>query len=299
MRTMTAAFLLFSLASSARADISDSADLNLGGQAVIAGTVTVKGSAFSVGGATFTVLGGSVTVGGLFKPSTLGIRWADGSTSTSAYSSVGGDMLLAATQTVSGTKVFSSSITVGQGVFTTTASYASVIKGGVSEVAISTFSGASSVYFTNLYSSYTHIVALQVYQKTSNAIVKMQIDGNAGSVYRWAHRRELSDGTGENQSSGASSTSCQLTGNSSVKSAENANLSLRLYRNVGAVNDEMMGHSEVSFFLSDGLFAHFTGSCEYVPTSGGDGRISLNFFPSAGSWNGVIRIMAEVPTVEY
>lgn len=72
---------------SARADISDSGNLTIGGTGVIQGTMTVQGNAFSVGGATFAVAGGSITLGGLLNAGTAGIKWADGSTSTTAATS--------------------------------------------------------------------------------------------------------------------------------------------------------------------------------------------------------------------
>ena len=54
------------------------------GQAIVVGTMTVQGSAFSVGGATFTVAAGSITLGGQLNAASAGIKWADGTTSTTA-----------------------------------------------------------------------------------------------------------------------------------------------------------------------------------------------------------------------
>ena len=53
--------MLVALAARAYADINESGNLLLGGQAVIGGTATVQGNAFSVGGATFSVSGGTVS----------------------------------------------------------------------------------------------------------------------------------------------------------------------------------------------------------------------------------------------
>lgn len=90
------------------ADLSDSGDLIIGGQGIISGTMTVKGNAFSVGGSTFSVAGGSVTLGGRLNAATAGIKWADGTTSTSASggASASYNVVVAsvnAVQTVSGT----------------------------------------------------------------------------------------------------------------------------------------------------------------------------------------------------
>ena len=84
-----AAYALIFVATAARADISDSGSLIIGGQGVIVGTMTVQGNAFSVGGATLSVSGGSVNLGGLLNASSAGIKWADGTTSTTAASSPG------------------------------------------------------------------------------------------------------------------------------------------------------------------------------------------------------------------
>lgn len=77
-------------AASVRADVSDSGNLIIGGNGVIQGTMTVQGSAFSVGGATFSVAGGSITLGGRLNAAAAGIKWADGTTSTTAASGGGG-----------------------------------------------------------------------------------------------------------------------------------------------------------------------------------------------------------------
>lgn len=95
---MTGKFLLALVlgltTASARADVSDSGDLTIGGTGVIQGTMTVQGNAFSVGGATFSVSGGSITLGGRLNAAAAGIKWADGTTSTTASSGGGGGLLL-------------------------------------------------------------------------------------------------------------------------------------------------------------------------------------------------------------
>lgn len=60
---MPIVFILLSvIAVSARADISDSRNLALGGSAVIMDSATIVGNAFSIGGATFAVVGGDVGI---------------------------------------------------------------------------------------------------------------------------------------------------------------------------------------------------------------------------------------------
>lgn len=84
MRHLSAIVITLALASPAAADISDSGGLTLGGQVVVQGTATVQGNAFSVGGSTFSVAAGSITLGGRLNAAAGGIKWADGSTSTTA-----------------------------------------------------------------------------------------------------------------------------------------------------------------------------------------------------------------------
>lgn len=95
------ALIALVFASPARADVSDSGNLTIGGQGIIQGTMTVQGAGFSVGGTTFSVAGGSVTLGGRLNAAAAGIKWADGSTSTSA-SSGGSAPVFNATYTYAG-----------------------------------------------------------------------------------------------------------------------------------------------------------------------------------------------------
>lgn len=115
---------LLAVVSSARADVSDSGNLSIGGSGVISGTVTVQGGAFSVGGSSFAISGGSATVayqivassisltgtgstsydltlssGMHFVGSKTGITWADGSTSTTSSSGSGIPLVLDSTYT--------------------------------------------------------------------------------------------------------------------------------------------------------------------------------------------------------
>lgn len=89
MRTFILLSALMGLTAVAHADISDSGNLSIGGQAVISGTMTVEGNAFSVGGSTFAVSGGTTQVGGLLKISSQGIQWSDGTVSTNGFASNG------------------------------------------------------------------------------------------------------------------------------------------------------------------------------------------------------------------
>ena len=98
---------VFFLRSSVMADVSDSGNLVIGNQGVIQGTMTVQGNAFSVGGSTFSVAGGSITLGGRLNLGADGIKWPNGTvtTSTSDFGG-GGNSNLSSTQSWSGAQTF-------------------------------------------------------------------------------------------------------------------------------------------------------------------------------------------------
>lgn len=124
MRNFLAWSLLTALALPARADIIDSGYLQVGGQGIFGGTVTVQGNALGVAGsvsatsATLSATGaqtyalttssGIHMVNGKLKlDSGAMIQWPDGSTSTTAASAGGGgNAVLSATQTFSGANTF-------------------------------------------------------------------------------------------------------------------------------------------------------------------------------------------------
>ena len=119
MRILCAFWLLAAFAVPARADIVDSGTLQIGGQGIIGGTMTVQGSAFSVGGTTFVVTGGSVSIGTTSAPSLLnlqngdiqittttgdrGIIFQDGTKQTTAAGVGGGDYIIIIDSKTAGT----------------------------------------------------------------------------------------------------------------------------------------------------------------------------------------------------
>ncbi|MFA6091776.1 MAG: hypothetical protein WCU88_02465 [Elusimicrobiota bacterium] len=89
---------VFLFSTSAHADITDTGDLNIRGQGIIGGTMTVQGNAFSVGGAiaassaTLSASGAntySLTLSSSIHLTAGGIAWADGSVSTTGRISSG------------------------------------------------------------------------------------------------------------------------------------------------------------------------------------------------------------------
>ena len=102
--------LIVWLVSPARADIADSGDLIIGDHATVVGSMTVQGNAFSVGNTTFSVAGGSVTLGGRLNLGAAGIKWPDGTITTTPPSANGA--VLSATQTFSGANTFTNGVKV-------------------------------------------------------------------------------------------------------------------------------------------------------------------------------------------
>lgn len=136
MRMLRVGGILVALALPANADIVDSGNLIIGGQGVIGGTMTVQGNAFSVGGSTFSVAGGSVTLGGRLNAAASGIKWADGTTTTT-----GGNAVLSATQTFSGVNTFAGKVVLDGGVASTVFTDSCVTLTGTYNAPSTNFSG--------------------------------------------------------------------------------------------------------------------------------------------------------------
>lgn len=130
MRHLFAWGLLAALALPARADIVDGGNLQIGGQGLFGGTVTVQGNALGVAGsvsatsATLSATGAQtyalttssgihMTNGKLKLDSGGMIEWPDGTKSTTAAGGGGGDAVLNATQTFSGANTFTATTTIG------------------------------------------------------------------------------------------------------------------------------------------------------------------------------------------
>lgn len=172
---------------SARADLSDSGNLTIGGTGVIQGTMTVQGAEFSVGGTTFSVAGGSVTLGGRLNAAAAGIKWADGSTSTTASAGGGsGNVVLTATQTFSGVNTFTSTTTFGPSGRSNVLDYSRVTKGVWSVVSYSSFTAASTVTFTNINPTYSHRFTLRSHQSGANGFYLLRFnDDSTVGRYAW------------------------------------------------------------------------------------------------------------------
>lgn len=179
MTRLFLSIIALALAASARADVSDSGSLTIGGQGVIQGTMTVQGSAFSVGGTTFSVAGGSVTLGGQLNVSAAGIKWADGTVSVSSSGGGVGNVVLTATQTFSGANTFTSSITVGPSVYGATITANSVVVNGWTTVANTSFSAATDVWIYGFRSSATYVVHIELVP-TAVSVLTMKVNNTSG-----------------------------------------------------------------------------------------------------------------------
>lgn len=185
MRKIICSVIALALASFARADVSDSGNLTIGGNGVIQGTMTVQGGDFSVGGATFSVSGGSITFGGRLNASTAGIKWADGSTSTTSASAGGGNAVLAATQTFSGANTFTSTTTVGLGADVQVLNYSAALRGGWSQVGSYNIAGSSFAVFSNFDQRFPHRVHSSVYSVGAAWNEIIRFNGDLGGNCSW------------------------------------------------------------------------------------------------------------------
>lgn len=153
------------------------------GQVVVVGTMTVQSGAFSVGAATFSVSGGSVTLGGRLNAAAAGIKWADGTLSTTAVS-VDGRAILAATQTFTGANIFTSTVAIGAAIQTTTATYASILMNGCIAISTRPSVGVGAVIFTGLWPGYRYRLTASGAQAAGSAsTLRLRFNNDTGSVY--------------------------------------------------------------------------------------------------------------------
>lgn len=165
-----------------------------------AANLDVNGSAQFGTGATKSTF----TAAGLLKLTSSGIQWADGTTSTSASAGGGaGNVVLTATQTFSGGNVFSSSITVGATVWTSSANTDSGVINGWSIVAATSPAGSSTVHFYGLAPGARYKITYRQ-TVTSTANLLLRFNGDAGTQYNW---EALCMNTVTNNFLGASGTS--------------------------------------------------------------------------------------------
>lgn len=196
MRTIYLLAVLLGLAGAAQADVSDSGNLTIGGQGVIAGSMTVQGSAFSVGGTTFSVAGGSVTLGGILNVAAAGIKWADGTTSTTSASGAGGCSNLSACLTDSTSSV----------------------------------SGISSYTFTLSPSTSVAYNLLLNVSPTGTYNLAIRFNGDSGANYIWSTEGLATNGAGDGSDYTASNnTLCQLNRSGGLNADDqfNGNLTIR------------------------------------------------------------------------
>jgi hypothetical protein len=170
-------FLGLLLASIAHADVSDSGNLTIGGQGVVAGSMTVQGpgglgvtygvatSTLTASSATLTATGSSVYTltsssgihvlnGEIRLEQGAYIRWPDMRTSTTSSSGTGSNN-------------FTSTVTVGPSVYTTTANYAAILNNSPSLVVSTNIVGVTAVTITNILSSMTYTLLVEGAKNTS------------------------------------------------------------------------------------------------------------------------------------
>ena len=219
-------FLLLALMAvvpSARADVSDSGNLSIGGNGVIFGSMTVIGpiaassvtlSSSGAGAYDLTTSTGiHVLSGAIRMESGAYIKWFDNSTSTTASSGGGGsgNVVLSATQTFSGANTFTSSVTIGPTVYTTTASFNNIVVNAWNVVASSAPSGSTGILFTGLRARpyRLHIAC----KKTTTAHVRIQFNADAANNYNNYGGVSIAGGWFNNAEVGVSYISLDQTNN--------------------------------------------------------------------------------------
>lgn len=300
MRGLAALLVAFAaLATPARADVSDSGNLNIGGQAVIGGTMTVQGSEFSVGGSSFSVSAGTAQVGGLLRTSSLGIQWADGSVSTTA--SAGGSACadcaqLSSTQVFSGADAFVSSVTVGPQIVTTTASWATVIKGNWSLLASTHVVAASAIYFYGLVSTSPYSagnagrvkyrIDYNYSQVSSVAVLYMNYnDESASNSHVWAMYGEAEPSGYSLSNAGGRDTKCYLSySNGEVAGGRTQTLGEIYFAPAPGDDTLVQGHYQMSGYFNTGDYYGLSGVCSLI--SGAKPLSSVKISPSSGGMTG-------------
>lgn len=269
--------IVFLACSPAYADISDSGNL------VIGGTATIQGNSFSVGGSTLSVSQGTVTAGGLLQLSGSGIKFGDGTTQTTAASDS-----------------FGSTVTIGPSIYSTTASYAAVLRGGWSIVASTRLvNNTASVLFTSLNSSYTHRWTFNLRWGTGGAL-QLRINNDSSSRYRWDEVNMGSDGTPADFSNNNTSL-IALTAGQTVGNGGPAGLILGT-----------RGNFECSALPNGRSDVNCAGITSYANTTDTGFRkslwnghkmpsttwTSLLLFASAGNFTGEVYVEALVPPID-
>lgn len=99
-----------------------------------------------------------------------------------------GDAVLSATQTFSGGNIFTSSVTIGAGVYTTTATFNRVGIGIWTVVASTPMGGSAAVSFTNLTATATYRLHWQATNKTADGTFQCWWNGeNAAGNYKYVN----------------------------------------------------------------------------------------------------------------
>lgn len=197
MRGVQAAALLGLLALPAKADIVDSGSLQIGGQGIIGGTMTVQGNALGVAGsvsATSATLSGTGTavysltsssgihvINGKIKIDSGGfIEWPDLSKSTTAAVAGGaGDAVLSATQTFSGGQTFAGPVKFSS----------NVVRGYSVYFSSQYVYNVNCVTFNGLTSSTTYRLRMDAKQQTTTADSHLfwRANNDSGGNYQWVH----------------------------------------------------------------------------------------------------------------
>jgi hypothetical protein len=257
--------------------VTTSGFISIAGQAIVAGTETVKGSAFSVGGATFTVAAGSITLGGQLNTAAVGIKWADGTTSTTATL---GNAVLSATQTWTGANTFSSSVTINGPLINAWRVIASSSPTG----------GTSSITFSGLKSTTSYHLDIAITQQVTNGTVYIRYNSDSRAGYSYT-------GQGYDRATLLSyysdgDTSCPITTNNTsynLLSGNSAKLDY-YFANTYSKSRYVIGHASAGYEdVSGGNHLIFKSECFYDGVN--QPLTSVTVGVSAGNFVGDVRLL--------
>ena len=203
-------------------------------------------------------------------------------------SPVVGAALLTATQTFSGantfagTAFFTSSVTVGNYSFTSTASYQAALLGGWTVVAVASSTSFSSIQFSNLSSSYTYRVHYALRWVTTGGNATVRINNDSGTNYYETAFGLFTNGSSDNVATPAStSMRIQNTGGG-------ASTPLTGYFELNCIDFVCDIHGQSNYDNS----ATRAGLVYFHRYNGTTNLSSLTISPSAGTWRGHVWLEA-------
>ncbi|MBI5200280.1 MAG: hypothetical protein HY925_01725, partial [Elusimicrobia bacterium] len=258
---------------------------------IMAGTATIQGNAFSVGGSTFAVTGGNVGILTTSPATTLDIQGS---------AQVGSGVLKSTFTAAPGAGTYALNLSSGVKVYNggplelTSGGYVKWADGSTLassdllcvEIDSKAFTGASEVNFDNLSSSTDYKLIWNFIQNTTNqADMLLRVGGVSSSVYRWSI---YSAGYNSGFYFGDLESAAKMTRGYSAAFPPGyvARGSISFSSEYGNPS-AALGTMDASVFLSCGYISSITSAFRYAGTSAWS---SLKLYPTAGTWTGMMKL---------